>query len=119
MIVEICKEFRFDAAHHLPLVPDGHKCKRLHGHTYAVEVYLEGPIGEDGMLVDYADIAEAMEPILAQLDHYNLNDIPGLENPTTENLVVWVWERIDLPYLSRVTIQESSTTSCSYYGFTA
>lgn len=111
----IAKTFDFDAAHFLPNVPDGHKCKRMHGHTYRVTVYVTGkPDPETGMICDYQDIADAWGPVHAVLDHHTLNDIEGLENPTTELLAPWVFKRLaaQLPGLSRVRVYESSTTFC-------
>lgn len=117
--VTISKRFDFDAAHHLPNVPAGHKCGRPHGHTYVVEVILRGEVKEPaGWFVDYADIATAWAPIGDDLDHRDLNKIDGLENPTTENLVKWIWDRLHLSvvgrYLLRIRVFESSTTWCEY-----
>jgi len=117
--MEIWKEFTFDAAHVLPNVPEGHKCRRLHGHTYTVRVYVRGePDERVGWIVDFADIRAAFEPIRERLDHYYLNDIEGLENPTAEVLARWIWRRLDpgLPGLSRVEIQETCTSGCTYSG---
>ena len=118
-IVELVKSFRFEAAHRLPNVPDGHKCARVHGHSYCVDVVVRGPVGEQsGWLIDYGDIAKAWRPLHAVLDHYYLNDVEGLSNPTSEVLAVWVWERLvlELPGLARVTVHETCTSSCSYFG---
>lgn len=117
--MEIWKEFTFDAAHVLPHVPEGHKCRRLHGHTYTVRVYVGGePDERVGWIVDFGDIRAAFEPIRARLDHYYLNDIEGLENPTAEVLARWIWQRLEprLPGLSRVEIQETCTSGCTYSG---
>ncbi len=103
----------------LPNLPDGHKCKRLHGHSFRVRVYVEGePDPELGWIVDFADIAEACEPIRRRLDHYYLNEIEGLENPTSEVLARWIWKRLkpDMPQLSRVVINETCTSGCIYRG---
>lgn len=91
MITTIAKRFTFDAAHHLPTMPEGHKCRRMHGHTYEVELVLRGQVQPSGILVDYGAIAEVWEPINAVLDHHTLNEIEGLEIPTTENLVGWIY----------------------------
>lgn len=118
MPVEISKTFDFDAAHYLPHVADDHKCKRLHGHTYRVEIRMTGERQTDGyargMVVDYDDIAAAWAPLHDMLDHRLLNDIGGLENPTTEVLAPWILTRIsiDLPQVSAVRVYESSTTWC-------
>ena len=90
MRVELRKTFQFEAAHLLPYLPETHKCRRLHGHSFVVDVVVEGPCDPKlGWLMDYADISAAFKPIHDQLDHYYLNEIPGLENPTSENLAVW------------------------------
>ena len=117
--MEIWKEFTFDAAHVLPNVPEGHKCRRLHGHTYRVRIYVSGePDDRVGWVMDFGDIKAAFEPILDRLDHYYLNDIEGLENPTAEVLARWIWQRLEprLPILSRIEIHETCTTGCSYAG---
>lgn len=118
MMVRICKTFDFDAAHRLPNVPEGHKCGRMHGHTYRVDVILEGaPTEHDGWFIDYADIAAAWEPIGLVLDHQTLNEIPGLENPTTEVLAPWILRRLlasarVAPFVVAVRVYESSSTWC-------
>ena len=113
MTIRIAKTFAFDAAHFLPLVPDGHKCKRMHGHTYRVEIVCAGPLDSRGMVVDYAEIAEAWAPLHALLDHRCLNDIDGLENPTTEILAPYILARLPtaLP-VSAVRVYESASTWC-------
>ena len=115
--MEIYKEFSFDSAHLLPNVPAGHKCGRLHGHTFYVRLYLCGPIGEEsGWVIDFGDVKTAFKPILNQLDHYYLNDIPGLENPTSENLARWIWQKTKplLPLLAKVQVRETCTSGCLY-----
>lgn len=116
--MEIYKEFTFESAHRLPLVPPEHKCARLHGHSFRVRVYVEGPVNELGWIVDFAEITEAFKPLHAQLDHHFLNEVPGLENPTSENLARWIWERIQgaLPLLSAVHVSETCTSGCIYRG---
>lgn len=121
MRTEITKEFDFDAAHRLPNVPKDHKCGRLHGHTYRVVLGLEGElVPEMGWFIDYADIAKAWEPIHKALDHRYLNEVPGLEVPTTEVLAAWVAARLAKhrtvgKYLTWVRIYESSTTYCQVW----
>lgn len=117
--MEIYKSFTFEAAHRLPNVPADHKCARLHGHSYEVTIHLEGPIGDTtGWVADFADIGTAFAPIHAELDHYYLNDIAGLENPTSEVLATWIWDRIEptLPHLSAVAVKETCTSGCTYRG---
>lgn len=114
MIVRIAKCFTFDAAHWLPHVPVGHKCNRMHGHTYRAEVVCEGEPDARGMVVDFSEIAAAWGAIQEALDHRTLNDVPGLENPTTELLTPWILARMiaaGLPVVS-VRVHESSTTWC-------
>jgi 6-pyruvoyltetrahydropterin/6-carboxytetrahydropterin synthase len=117
--VEIFKEFTFEAAHRLPHVPPGHKCARLHGHSFNVSVHIAGPVGdESGWVRDFADITCAMRPVLDELDHYYLNDVGGLDNPTSEVLARWIWNRIHptLPELSHVIVRETCTSGCVYRG---
>jgi 6-pyruvoyltetrahydropterin/6-carboxytetrahydropterin synthase len=119
MIVELVKEFRFESAHRLPNVPAGHKCARLHGHSFVCDVTVRGEVDpQTGWFIDYGDIADAFEPLRLRLDHYYLNEIDGLENATSENLARWIWERLEgrLPGLHRITIRETCTTRCDYYG---
>jgi 6-pyruvoyltetrahydropterin/6-carboxytetrahydropterin synthase len=117
--VELYKQFTFEAAHRLPHVPDGHKCARLHGHSFGVELRVTGPIDPQlGWVMDFADIKAAFTPIYDQLDHHYLNDIPGLENPTSEVLAVWIWDRMKplVPQLSAVVVRETCTSGCEYRG---
>lgn len=117
--MEIYKTFRIEAAHRLPNVPPGHKCGRLHGHSFEISVHVEGPVGEQtGWVRDFADLKQAFAPIDQQLDHNYLNDIEGLENPTSENLAIWVWQRLKpaLANLSQVAVKETCTAGCIYRG---
>jgi 6-pyruvoyltetrahydropterin/6-carboxytetrahydropterin synthase len=117
--MDIYKEFTFEAAHRLPNVPDGHKCKRLHGHSFRVEVHVSGPLDATlGWVMDFADLKRVVKPVIARLDHYYLNDIPGLENPTSEVIACWLWQEIKplLPELSCIVVKETCTSGCAYRG---
>ena len=119
MEVRLVHEFRFEAAHRLPRVPAGHKCARLHGHSFRVEVTVAGPVREEtGWLIDYGALDELWTPLGEVLDHHYLNDVPGLENPTSELLARWIWERLRprLPELSAVTVHETCDARCVYRG---
>ena len=118
-MMEIRKSFTIEAAHRLPNVPPGHKCARLHGHSFNVDIAVGGPIDpEKGWIMDYGEIKQAFQPILDQLDHNYLNDVPGLPNPTSENLALWIWERLkpELHNLTAVIVHETCTTTCEYRG---
>jgi 6-pyruvoyltetrahydropterin/6-carboxytetrahydropterin synthase len=115
----IFKEISFEAAHLLPHVPEGHKCRRLHGHSYVVQIYITGSIDPNvGWVMDFGELKEIAEPILGQLDHHYLNEVPGLENPTCEILARWIWNRLRpvLPMLSKLVVKETPTSGCIYQG---
>lgn len=117
--MEIFKQFTIEAAHLLPNVPLGHKCRRLHGHSFQVEIHVEGEIVDGlGWIVDFAEIKAAFKPIEDVLDHSYLNEIAGLENPTSEVLAKWIWAQLEgsLPGLSAVVIRETCTSGCIYKG---
>lgn len=117
--MEIFKEFTFEAAHFLPNVPEDHKCRRLHGHSFRVKLFVEGPVeGHSGWVMDFADIKSAFHPIYKQLDHHYLNEIEGLENPTSENVARWIWQKLkpSLPGLSKIEFNETCTSGCVYRG---
>jgi 6-pyruvoyltetrahydropterin/6-carboxytetrahydropterin synthase len=119
MPIELVKDFRFEAAHWLPNVPEGHKCRRIHGHSFRGEVAVRGDIDPvTGWVIDFADLKRAVDPIVHQLDHYLLNEIEGLQNPTSEIVAMWIWSRLApaIPGLHRVTIEETCTSRCHYYG---
>jgi 6-pyruvoyltetrahydropterin/6-carboxytetrahydropterin synthase len=117
--MEIFKQFSIEAAHWLPHVPLGHKCSRMHGHSFRIEVHVRGALDPDlGWVMDFADLKSAFAPIEDEIDHHCLNEVAGLENPTSENLARWVWERLrpTLPLLSKVVVQETCTSGCIYTG---
>lgn len=117
--MEIFKEFTFEAAHYLPHAPEGHKCRRLHGHSFMVSIHVSGPVDpRSGWIMDFNDIKQSFEPLLKQLDHFCLNEVQGLENPTSENLAKWIWQKLKpvLPQLSRVIIRETCNSGCIYTG---
>jgi 6-pyruvoyltetrahydropterin/6-carboxytetrahydropterin synthase len=117
--MDVFRVFQVEAAHWLPHVPEGHKCARLHGHSFRIEVHVSGELGADsGWVMDFADLKAAFQPLFEQLDHRCLNDVEGLDNPTSEHLARWVWERLqaDLPGLSKVVVQETCTAGCAYRG---
>jgi 6-pyruvoyltetrahydropterin/6-carboxytetrahydropterin synthase len=116
MTTEVFKIVRFEAAHRLPHVPEWHKCSRLHGHSYEVEIRVEGdPDPYSGMIIDYAEIKKAFAPLHDQLDHHYLNEIEGLENSTSEILAQWIWDRLHpvLPGLRRIAVKETCTAGAS------
>ncbi len=118
-LTEIFKEFTFESAHRLPYVPEEHKCARLHGHSFRVEIHVSGEVDRRaGWVMDFADIKSAFEPLHSQLDHNYLNEIDGLENPTSENLARWIWDRLrpSLPGLSRIVVRETCTSGAVYQG---
>lgn len=117
--MEVFTEISFEAAHRLPNVPPDHRCAALHGHSYKVRLQVRGGATNDaGWVVDFADIEKAFRPLLEQLDHRYLNQVEGLENPTSENLSRWIWRKLKpaLPALSGVVVQETPATGCVYRG---
>lgn len=119
MSTSIVRVVRFEAAHRLPRAPEGHKCRRLHGHSFACEIHVGGPIdAETGWICDFADLEAAFAPLHAQLDHHYLNEVDGLDNPTSENIARWIWERLEgqLLGLEAVVVEETCTSRCIYRG---
>lgn len=117
--MELFKEFQIEAAHRLPNVPEGHKCARLHGHSFRIRVSVDGPVDPTmGWVMDFADLKAAFQPLYEQLDHNYLNDIEGLENPTSEVLAKWIWSHLSekVPNLSSVEIRETCNSGCVYTG---
>lgn len=117
--MDIIKTFTLEAAHFLPQVPPEHKCRRMHGHSFRVSLYVSGPVDKKmGWVMDFADVKKAFQPLYDQLDHNCLNDVAGLENPTSENLAIWIWQRLTdaLPGLSKVEVHETCTSGCVYEG---
>jgi len=107
--VIVAREFQFDAAHLLPNHPG--KCKNLHGHTYRLQVWCEGPVdAETGMVLDFADLKEAVQTrVLDRVDHTYLNDF--IDNPTAERILLWIAEQLEdtgLP-LSELRLYETPT----------
>jgi len=117
--MDIFRKFQVEAAHHLPNVPAGHKCARIHGHSFQIEIHVSGEVGErTGWVMDFAELRQTFQPFYDQLDHHYLNEIEGLENPTSENLARWIWQRLkpELPLLSKVCVQETCNAGCIYSG---
>ena len=117
--MEIFKAFTLESAHRLPNVPEGHKCARVHGHSFRVEIHVRGPLDPQlGWVMDFADVKAAFEPLFLQLDHRYLNDVSGLENPTSEHLARWIWQRLQpaLPQLCAVVVHETCTSGARYTG---
>ena len=119
MRAELIKTFRFEAAHSLTGAPEGHKCRRMHGHNYRVDIHVTGEVDpHTGWVMDFGQIADAVRPVLDEVDHRLLNEVPGLEQTTSEQLAAYLWRRIapDLPQLSAITVWESDTARCVFRG---
>jgi 6-pyruvoyltetrahydropterin/6-carboxytetrahydropterin synthase len=119
MRIELARDYHFEAAHRLPRLPATHKCARLHGHSFKFTVLLEGDVDErTGFLIDFGDVDKIVQPVVDRLDHYFLNEIEGLENPTSEVLSAWLWRRLrpELPVLRAITVAETCDARCTYRG---
>ena len=117
--MEVFKSFTFEAAHSLPNVPPDHKCRRLHGHSFRVDVHVRGrPDERLGWVIDFGRITQAFQPLHEQLDHRYLNEVEDLRNPTSENVARWIWARLatTLPGLYQVVVHETCTSGCTYRG---
>ena len=117
--LELATTFTFEAAHQLHRAPESSKCSRLHGHSWRVDVLVEGEVDEAyGWVVDFDEIARGFEPVYEALDHRHLNDIEGLETPTSEHVAIWIWDHLcgALPQLSGITVHETCTARCTYRG---
>ena len=116
-LMDIFRVFQVEAAHRLPNVPEGHKCARLHGHSFRIEVHVSGPVDEtQGWVMDFAELRKIFQPVFDRLDHHYLNDIDGLENPTSENLARWIWQQLKpvLEGLNKIIVQETCNAGCIY-----
>jgi 6-pyruvoyltetrahydropterin/6-carboxytetrahydropterin synthase len=117
--MEIFNIYHVEAARRLPKLPESHPCARVHGHSFRIEIHVSGPVDPDtGWVIDFAELDAAFAPVKAALDHRYLNDVPGLENPTSERLAQWIWQKLKpaLPGLSRVVVQETQQSGCVYSG---
>jgi len=116
--MKIFKDFSFEAAHRLPLVPETHKCSNLHGHSFKVRLYVEGPINSEGWVMDFSEIKSIAKPAIDRLDHTYLNEVEGLENPTSENIAKWIWQKLKptLTNLNSVEVMETCNSGCVYMG---
>jgi 6-pyruvoyltetrahydropterin/6-carboxytetrahydropterin synthase len=117
--MKVTQSFTFEAAHFLPKVSAGHRCRNMHGHSYRIDLQLEGPVDpETGFVIDFFAIEAAFNPVLGSLDHHILNEVAGLENPTAENIAVWIWNRCkpNLPQIAKVTVYETALCSAEYDG---
>jgi 6-pyruvoyltetrahydropterin/6-carboxytetrahydropterin synthase len=116
--MKIFKDFTFEAAHKLPLVPQDHKCFNLHGHSFKVRIYVEGEINAVGWVMDFSEIKSICKPIIKILDHSYLNEIEGLENPTSENIAIWIWQKLKpmLANLHNIEVMETCNSGCIYDG---
>ena len=119
MHVRLSTSFGFESAHWLPCFPPEHPCRRLHGHSFRAEVVVEGSVDPKlGYLIDLNDLTAATRPLEQALDHRCLNEVPGLDNPTSEMIARWIWDRLKptMPLLAEVIVQETCTSRCSYRG---
>jgi|TARA_B110000971_G_C20030152_1_gene510996 6-pyruvoyltetrahydropterin/6-carboxytetrahydropterin synthase len=116
--VRIYKDFSFESAHRLPLVPENHQCFNLHGHSFNARITISGELLPQGWVMDFGEVKKICSPIINILDHSYLNEIEGLENPTSENIAIWLWEKIskDLQGLYCIEVKETCNSGCLYFG---
>lgn len=117
--MEIFRVFHLQCARRLPALPEAHPCSRVHGHSFRIELTLDGELDPVlGWVVDFADIGRAWQTVHDALDHRCLNDIDGLDNPTSERLAIWLWDRLKptLPGLSQLKVMETHDAGCVYRG---
>jgi 6-pyruvoyltetrahydropterin/6-carboxytetrahydropterin synthase len=117
MKFELKQHFQIESARFLPKLEKTHPCSRMHGHSFKITLTIIGNLDPlVGWVIDYNDIQALMKPIISQIDHRTLNEVPGLENPTTELLTKWLYDksRVVLPTLVKVTVAETPLTECSY-----
>jgi len=117
--MDVCKTFSIEAARSLPHLPENHPCSKIHGHSFKITLMVSGPVDKDtGFVMDFGELETLFEPLRKQIDHSYLNDIEGLENPSSENLCKWIWKKLilSLPRLSQIEIRETDSTNCIYKG---
>lgn len=114
----IFKALTFDAAHYLPQLPEAHKCRGMHGHTYRLKIWLEGKPNETGWIMDFGEVKQKLQPVIDLLDHKVLNDVEGLINPTCESVAIWIWKKLKpvLPLLKKVELHETPSSGVVYEG---
>ena len=115
----IYKKFNIESARSIPNLPKTHPCHHIHGHSFKIIISVQGDVNEqNGFVVDFQDIDDAFDPLKKELDHSYLNDIEDLQNPTSENICIWIWNKIQssLPNIYKIEIRETDSTGCIYKG---